>query len=86
MNQEGASKASTTRKLSVILNYMLDLSDYALDLSDYTGMSNMLSNACLVSCPLQRYMCILVGWFIYRTLSSSDSTQPFDVNSIWIGW
>ena len=44
-SQAGTSKASTTRKLSVKLNYMLDL-------SDYSGMSNVLSNACIVQCLL----------------------------------
>ena len=40
-SQEGTSKVSAARKLSTILNYVLDL-------SDYTGMSNVLSNACIV--------------------------------------
>ena len=43
---------SATRKLSIIKNYVLDLSDYALDLSDYAGMSNVASNACIASCLL----------------------------------
>ena len=46
--QEGTSKASATRKLSIMLDYVLDLSDYILDLSDYTGMSNVLSSKCIV--------------------------------------
>ena len=41
-------KASAARKLSAMLIYMLDLLDYVLDLSDYTGISNVLSNACIV--------------------------------------
>ena len=36
-----------TRKLSIMLDYVSDLSDYMLDLSDYAGMSNVLSNACI---------------------------------------
>ena len=40
-SQEGASKASAARKLSIMLNYMLDLLDYA-------GTSNVSSNACIV--------------------------------------
>ena len=44
MSQEGMRKASTTRKLSVMPNYMLDLSDYVLDLFNYAGTSNVLSN------------------------------------------
>ena len=36
-----ASKASAARKLSIILNYVLNLLDYA-------GMSDILSNACIV--------------------------------------
>ena len=50
--QEDVSKTSATRKLSVMLNYMLDLSNYMLyfsdymsDLPNYAGMSNVLSNA-----------------------------------------
>ena len=43
--QVGASKMCATRKLSVKLNYVLDL-------SDYTGMSNMLSNTCIAQCLL----------------------------------
>ena len=45
VNQEGVSKVSATRKLSIMLNYVLDLSDYA-------RMSNVLSNACIASCLL----------------------------------
>ena len=37
VSQKGASKVNTTRKLSVMLNYVLDLSGYA-------GMSNVPSN------------------------------------------
>ena len=37
-SQESTSKVSATRKLSVVLNYVLDLSDYA-------GMNNVLSKA-----------------------------------------
>ena len=36
----GKSKVSAARKLSIMLNYVLDL-------SDYTGMSNVSSNACI---------------------------------------
>ena len=35
------SQVNATRKLSIMLNYVLDLLDYA-------GMSNVLSNACIV--------------------------------------
>ena len=42
---EGASKVSAARKLSFMLNYVLDLSDYA-------GMSIVLSNACIAYCPM----------------------------------
>ena len=52
VNQEGASKASTARKFSVVVNYVLDLSNYALDLSDFAGTSNVLSNSCIASCLL----------------------------------
>ena len=41
MSQVGVSKVRATRRLSIKLNYVLDL-------SDYTGMSNVLSNACIV--------------------------------------
>ena len=34
-NQKGTSEASTDKKISIMVNYMLDLSSYALDLSDY---------------------------------------------------
>ena len=44
-NQEGACFACTTRKLSIMLNFKLVLSDYA-------GMSNVLSNAYIASCLL----------------------------------
>ena len=47
MRQEGTSEVSAAKKLSVIPNYELDLSDYLLDLSDYIGMSNVPSNACI---------------------------------------
>ena len=40
LRQEGTSKASATRKLNVILNYMLDFSNYAASI-------NVLSNACI---------------------------------------
>ena len=43
-SQEGASEVSTTRRLSVMLNYVLDLPDYVLDLSDYARTSD----ACIV--------------------------------------
>ena len=46
-NQKGTSKANATRKLSIMLNYMLDLSNYMLDLSNYAGASTVLSNACI---------------------------------------
>ena len=36
-SQEGISKVSATRKLSIMLNYVLD----------YAGMSNVLSNTCI---------------------------------------
>ena len=39
---------SSTRKMSIMLNCMLDLSDYVLDLSDYAGTSNVWSNICIV--------------------------------------
>ena len=52
MNQEGASEASTARKLSAMLNYVLDLSDYVIDLSDYARVSNVSSNACIALCLL----------------------------------
>ena len=39
--KKGASEASTTRKLNVMLNYVLDLSDYA-------GISTVLSNVYMV--------------------------------------
>ena len=39
--QEGTRKACTTRKLSVMLNYILDL-------SDYTGKNDVLSNTYMV--------------------------------------
>ena len=39
--QEGANKVSTARRLSIMLNYVLNLSDYA-------GMSDVSSNACIV--------------------------------------
>ena len=40
-SQESASEANATKNLSIILNYVLDLSDYA-------GTSNVLSNSCIV--------------------------------------
>ena len=53
-SQEGVSKVSSARKLSIMLNYVLDLSnfmlylsDYVLDLSDYAGTSNVSSNPCI---------------------------------------
>ena len=46
-SQEGTQFACTTRKLSTMLNHVLDLLDYMLDLSDYAGMSNVLSNLCI---------------------------------------
>ena len=30
-------------------------------------------------------MCTLVGGLTYRTQNSSDSTEPFDIYSIWNG-
>ena len=47
-SQDGAHFACTTRKLSIMLYYMLDLSHYMLDLSNYSGTSNVSSNACIV--------------------------------------
>ena len=44
-SQEGVSKVSATRKLSIMLDYVLDLADYA-------GTSNVLSNACIELCIL----------------------------------
>ena len=38
---------SATGKLSVVLNYVLDLSDYVLDLFDCSEISNVLSIACI---------------------------------------
>ena len=35
MQTKKAQASEPTRKLSVMLNYVLDLSDYVLDLSDY---------------------------------------------------
>ena len=52
-SQEGSHFAHTTRKLSIMLNYVLDL-------SDYTGMSNVLSNAYSIM-PLVRIYMYLVG-------------------------
>ena len=40
VSQKGASKASNPKKVSAMLNYVLDL-------LDYDGMSGVLSNACI---------------------------------------
>ena len=44
-SQEGASEVSTARKLSGMLNYVLDLSDYNV-------MGDVSINACIVQCIL----------------------------------
>ena len=44
-SQEDASEVSATRRLSIMLNYVLDLSDYVLELSVYAETGDMSNNA-----------------------------------------
>ena len=52
VSQEGASKASATKKLKAMVYYVLDFSDNMLDFSDYSVINNVSSNTCITKCFL----------------------------------